>query len=112
MNKTMKCKELGIEFTLKQEQNGKKFSEIKIPKGWQIFDISLFMQLWVLDNYREAIMKANGNDLWIFFKNFDYLKDRRVAKFFADSDGALLSCNGEPLSSNALLGVLFWRKLK
>ena len=109
---TMKCSELGIEFTLEQEQNGKKFLEIKIPEGWKIFDIPLFTALWSIKKYRNAILKVNKNKLWIFLENFDYLKNEYIARFRADSDWAILYCNRNPLNSDASLGVIFWRKLK
>lgn len=108
----MKCSELGIEFTLEQEQNGKKFLEIKIPEGWKIFDIPLFTALWSIKKYRNAILKVNKNKLWIFLENFDYLKDKYVARFQADSKWADLGWGGIPQDSFASLGVIFWRKLK
>ena len=113
MNKTMKCRELGIEFTLKQEQDNKVYSKIEILEGWKVFDIPLFTALWSIKKYRDAIMKAKKTDLfWIYLENFDYLKDKYVARFRASSDGADLSCCRNPQYSSASLGVLFWRKLK
>ena len=110
--KTMKDKELGIEFTLKQQQNGKVYNKLVIPKDWKVFDIPLFTALWSIKKYRDAIMKANNNELWIFLKNFDYLKDKFVVRFDAGSDGAILSSGGNPRGSSDSLGVIFWRKLK
>ena len=109
--KTKICKELNIEFTLEQQQNNKKFSEIEIPEGWKIFDIPLFIKLWNIKECREEILKANNSKIWIFLENFDYLKEKYVAWFSAYSDRADLNCNRYPVNSLSALGVLFYRSL-
>src|SRR3990167_8021023 len=107
MMKIIKDKKLKIEFTIKQEQNGKSYNDIVIPKGWKLFDIPTWTA--VFQKHYEAILKANNEDMWIWVKTFPYLEKKGyVARFRAGSGGVGLDCDGGPGGSGSALGVLFW----
>ena len=92
-----------VEYELEQHDNGKKLSEIKIPKGWRLLKPNEAMKLWDLGLLR---------DNWIFVENTNKkLKKEYVARFGADLDGAYLDCNWNPQFSLSWLGVLFCRDL-
>ena len=92
-----------IEYELEQHDNGKKLSEIKIPKGWRLLKPNEAMKLWDL-----GLLRNN----WIFVENtHKELKKKYVAWFYAFSGGASLDCAGNPQNSFSGLGVIFCRDL-
>ncbi len=99
-------KTLKIEVDFEQKFNGKKFKDIKIPKGWRL------LKLRELDQVMNYIQE-NSLDIWSFFeqpiKNF---KNKKVARFYADSDWCNLNCDGDSRDSDSDLGVIFCRDLK
>jgi len=95
-----------IEYELKQHENGKKLSEITIPKGWRLLLPSEAMML-----YERGLI---DNTFWFYVQQTNKIeKDKgNVARFIANSDGAYLNCNGNPSGSYSLLGVIFCREVK
>lgn len=91
----------GTEYELKQHDNGKILSDIKMPKGWRLLKAWEAMRLWDLNLFRDG---------WIFVEN--PLKNNLVARFVAISDRAYLFCGRDPADSDAELGVIFARDLK
>lgn len=103
----VKFKNLKIEVDFEQKFNGEKLEDIKIPKGWRLLRIE---ELGEVMNY----IQENNLDIWSFFeqpiKNFKNKK--KVARFYADSDGANLYCVVDSSDSYSDLGVVFCRDLK
>ena len=102
----VKFKTLKIEVDFEQKFNGKKFKDVKIPKGWRLLKIE---ELGEVMNY----IQENSLDIWSFFeqpiKNF---KNKKVARFGADSGCCYLGCDGGSRNSYSDLGVIFCRDLK
>ncbi len=110
--KTFKVKELGIEVTKKQEQNGLNFKDIKIPKGFRLIKATEMMRFWDNKTFRDTLMKNNNNDLWFFIENLIIYKKKSVARFFAYSVSADLFCGRNPGCSDPGLGVVFVKEIK
>jgi len=102
-------KELGIEFTVKQQQNNIKFNDIEIPKGFRLIKATEIMKFWDNKTFRETLLKENDNNLWFFVENLDCYKKDYVARFDAFSGRAGLYCDWYPGSSDSRLGVIFVR---
>ena len=102
----VKFKTLKIEVDFEQKFNGKKFKDIKIPKGWRL------LKLRELDQVMNYIQE-NSLDIWSFFeqpiKNF---KNKKVARFGAGSGYCDVDCGRGSGGSNSDLGVIFCRDLK
>ncbi len=102
----VKFKTLKIEVDFEQKFNGKKFKDVKIPKGWRLLRIE---ELGEVMNY----IQENSLDIWSFFeqpiKNF---KNKKVARFVAYSGYCDLGCVRGSGYSYSDLGVIFCRDLK
>ena len=97
---------LKIEVDFKQEQNGKKFEDIKIRKGWRL------LRLKELDEVLNYIVD-NKLIIWSYFEQpIIIYKGKYVARFSADSDWSVLNCIGDPQDSDSALGVIFCRDIK
>ena len=97
---------LKIEVDFKQEQNGKKFEDIKIRKGWRL------LRLREMDEVMNYIIE-NKLNIWSYFEQpIKTYKGKYVARFLAFSDGVSLSCGRNPQFSGSALGVIFARDLK
>ena len=105
-NRLVKFENLGIEVDFAQEQNGKKFSEIQIRKGWRL------LKLKELEEVMNYIMENHIKILSYFEQPIIKLKNDYVARFIAYSDGANLYYYRNPESSNSSLGVIFCRDIK
>lgn len=94
-----------VEYELKQHDNDKKLSDIKIPKGWRLLLPSEAMML----SERGLI----DNTFWFYVKQTNKAKAEQgnVAGFYADLAGAFLNCVRNPSYTNAALGVIFCRDL-
>jgi len=104
--KWVKFKNLGIEVNFNQVQNGKKFEEIKIPKGLRLLK---FEELREVMNY----IVEHKLDIWSYFEQpIEAFKGKYVAWFLADSDGTFLYSNRCPDDSGSSLGVIFCRDIK
>lgn len=110
--KTMKIKELNIEIETEIHEKGKTFAEAikSCPKG---FRIPTYAELQWLRNSKYC-KELGLLDTWEFVRQDDKIskKNNYVAWFNADSDGAYLSCDGDPGSSDSSFGVRFVRNLK
>lgn len=93
-------------YELEQHDNGKKLSEIIIPKGWRLLLPSEAMML-----YERGLI---DNSFWFYVQqtNKDEAKKGNVARFDALSDRAFLSCNWGAGYSDSSLGVIFARELE
>ena len=98
----------GIEYEKETHDFNKKLSDIQIPKGWRLWTSEECIKLHNL--YRKEL---NIEDCWFFIKQpFEFNKRKDyVARFLANSDGALLNCDGNPSSTYSNLGVRFCRKI-
>ena len=100
-----KFKKLNIEVDFEQKFNGKKLSEIKIPKGWRL------LRLNELEEVMNYLIK-NNLGIWSYFEQpIKRFKDE-VARFGADSGYAVLYCGRDSDYSDSYLGVIFARDLK
>ena len=97
----------GWEYTIEDEQKGKEFSEIVIPKGWELWNPS---DCFILCEDEKLRKEFNLKNCWFFIKN--PLNKNYVAWFNADSYGAYLGCYGYPSDSYSSLGVRFKRKVE
>lgn len=95
-----------VEYELKQHDNNKLLSEIRIPKGWRLLLLSEVMML-----YERGLIDTS---FWIYVKQTNKEKEKkgRVARCIACSVGAYLYCYRNPSNSNASLGVMLCRDLK
>ena len=95
-----------VEYELEQHDNGKRLSEIKIPKGWRLLLPSEAMML-----YERGLIDKS---FWFYVQqiNKEGEKKGNVARFCAVSDGAVLVCGRDPSYTDASLGVLFCKDLK
>ena len=98
----------GWEYTIEDEQKAKKYDNIKIPKGWQLWEGEDAIKFHKDKKLRKQF---NLEDCWFFVESIYYLPEY-VARFSAYSDWAYLSCDRYPSSSNGSLGVRFKRKVK
>lgn len=82
-----------------------------LKKGERIPTYAELQWLRNSDKYREML---NLVDTWEFVKQEDKLSKNNnyVARFYANSDGAVLDCYRDPVSANASLGVRFVREMK
>jgi hypothetical protein len=99
----------GYELATKQQFNGNTYAEIlKKVKEEEIADYPLLQEL------RNSGKFEFLKEFWVFVPNLDNIskKNNYVARFVADSDGALLSCDGLPDYSIPSLGVFLIRKFK
>ena len=97
---------LKIEVDFKQEQNGKKFEDIKIRKGWRM------LKLRELDKVMNYIVD-NKLKVWSYFEQpIETNKGEYVARFCTYSGWASLGCFGYPLGSDSALGVIFCKDIK
>jgi hypothetical protein len=102
----VKFDNLGIEVDFNQEQNEKKFKQIKIRKGWRL------LKLKELDEVMNYIIE-NNLDIWSYFEQpIKSYKNKYIARFLADSGGADLCCDWDPGFSLSGLGVIFCRAVK
>jgi len=97
-----------VEYEVEETQKGKKYSEIKIPKGWRLWEPEESVKLYKDKKLRK---KLNLEDCWFFVQSRCFLP-KYVARFGADSDRAGLNCYGYPQDSGSGLGVRFCRDLK
>ena len=99
----------GWEYTIEDEQKGKDFSEIEIPKEWELWTYEDCIKLH--NSHRKEL---NLEDCWFFIKQpFEFNKENDyVARFYASSGRAVLSCDGGPQVSYSALGVRFKRRAK
>ena len=95
-----------IEYELEQHDNGKRLSEIKIPKGWRLLLPSEAMML-----YERGLIDKS---FWFYVQQINKEEEKKgnVARFYAGSVGAGLGCYRNPSYSVASLGVLFCKDLK
>ena len=95
-----------VEYELEQHDNGKRLSEIKIPKGWRLLLPSEAMML-----YERGLIDKS---FWFYVQQINKEEEKKgnVARFYAGSDWASLSCGGGPSGTVASLGVLFCKDLK
>lgn len=95
-----------VEYELEQHDNGKKLSDIKIPKGWRLLLPSEAMML-----YERGLI---GENFWFFVKQTNKEEEKKgyVARFYAVSYRADLNCFREPSDTNSSLGVILARDLK
>ena len=93
----------GKEYTIEDEQEGRKYSEIVVPKGWKLWEPEDVVRLHKDEKLRK---KLNLNDCWFFVESKYYLP-KYVARFFANSGRVFLICDWDPVSSNSSLGVRF-----
>lgn len=95
-----------VEYELKQHDNYKELSEIKIPKGWRLLLPSEAMML-----YERGLI---DNTFWFYVKQTNKQEENNgnVARFFASSGGAGLDCYGFPSDTDAALGVLLCKDLR
>ena len=104
--KLVKFKGLKIEVDFEQKFNGKKFKDIVIPKGWRLLKIE---EVGEVMNYA----LDNNLEIYSFFEQpIKKYKDKKVARFYADSDYCYLGCGGGSWFSNSDLGVIFCRSIK
>ena len=104
--KLVKFKGLKIEVDFEQKFNGKKFKNIKIPKGWRLLRIE---EVGEIMNYA----LENNLDVWSFFEQpIKKYKDKKVARFYARSDDCDLDCDRDSGGSDSDLGVIFCRSIK
>jgi hypothetical protein len=113
----MKCKTCGHEietktividktkYELEQHDNGIKFGDIKIPKGWRLLKPWEAQRLWDLGYLRNN---------WFFVENTckEEKKKGNVAWFDANSDWATLCCNGGRACADVSLGVVLCRDVE
>jgi hypothetical protein len=98
----------GYEYETKTHDFNKCLNDIKIPKGWELWETADF-QKFSLENWN----KLNLKEAWFYIKYpFAYNQKDYVAWFDANSAGAFLNCYGNPTYSGASLGVRFKRKVK
>jgi len=88
----------GVEYELETHDFNKILSEIKIPKGWRLLKPSEALMLLELEPF----------DDW-FFVEQPLKNTTTVARFYANSDRAVLNCNWSPASHVTSLGVRFCR---
>ena len=95
-----------VEYELEQHDNGKKLSEIKIPKGKRLLLPSEAMIL-----YERGLIDSS---FWFFVEqtNEEEKKKGNVARFYAGSGGAGLGCSGDSSVTGSVLGVIFAEDLK
>ena len=117
-----KCKECGtelpekgrtvivgnVEYEVEETQKGIIYKDIKIPKGWRLWEPEETVKLHKDKKLRK---KLNLEDCW-FFVQSRYFLPKYVARFGADSDRADLNCDWNPRNSYSGLGVRFRRDLK
>lgn len=110
--KWIKIKDKKIEVS-RQTYNGKTYAEILklLKKGESIANYNLLQKLRDDNDYCE---KLGLDDCWAFVPNPDKKMGEKgyVAGFYADSDGAGLSCNWNPSCADAGLGVFLVRMKK
>lgn len=94
-----------VEYELKQHDNGKMLSEIKIPKGKRLLLPSEAMML-----YERGWIDSS---FWFFVEqtNKEEEKKGNVARFYAVVGGADLDCSGNPSNWSVNLGVIFAKDL-
>ena len=98
----------GWEYTTEDLQKGKMFSEIKIPKGWELWDYNDCIKLF--NSNKKELNLINS---WFFIEqSIKEYKDKYVARFYSYSVGTFLLFDGFPASSDSVLGVRFKRKVK
>ena len=110
-----------VEYELEQHDNGKKLSEIKIPKGKRLLLPSEAMMLYekgLLDSSSWFFVKQTSeeeeNSSWFFVKQTSEEEEKKgnVAGFDAYSGWAFLGCSGVPSFASSSLGVIFARDVK
>lgn len=105
--KTLKIK--GWEYETETHDFNKKLSEIKIPKGWQLWDVSDFRYFG-----EKEFNKLNLWNDWFFIKQpMKVMEEKGYASWFlADSGWTNFFCLRVPTITNSLLGVRFKRRIK
>ena len=110
--KTMKIEELKIEVETEIHNKGETLAEAMkyCPKNWRI---STYAELQWLRNSKYC-KELGLLNTWEFVKQEDKISENHgyVARFFADSDWAVLFCYRYPQYSDSDLGVRFVRDLK
>lgn len=81
------------------------------PKGWKIPTYKILQWLRNNPKYRDLLNLAK---IYEFVQNPDKISKEKgyVARFYADSNGAILSCGRGPSYSSASLGVRYIRRFK
>lgn len=100
-----------VEYETETHDFNKKLSDITIPKGWRLWRYDECVKL---HNDKKLRKKLNIEECWFFIKQpFKFNEEKGyVARFDANSDGALLYCGGNPEDSGSSLGVRFARDFK
>lgn len=95
-----------VEYELEQHDNGKRLKDIEVPKGWRLLLPSEAMML-----YEKGLIDGN---FYFFVKQTNKEEEsmKSVARFYAYSGSAYLSCNWVPSSTFDGLGVIFCRDLE
>ncbi len=114
MNKTkdlVNIKELNIKVEKEIHHKGKELADIPIPKGFRLLKANEIIFLHNNKKYRKLL---NMEDTWEFIEQpFELNKENNyVARFDADSVGAVLDCYGDPRDSYSGLGVRFVPKAR
>ena len=107
--KNIKIKELKIEVETEIHDKGNMLKDIKIPKGWRLLTDK---EITYLHNSKYK-KQLNLNETWEFIKQPFKLnkKEGYVARFYADSGGAVLGCGWNPVGRVGSLGVRFCKDL-
>jgi hypothetical protein len=97
----------GWAYETKEHDFNKKLSEIKIPEGKELWNVSDF-EKFSLEDWNNLNLKK----CWFYIKYpFAYNQFNSVAWFYAGSDWAYFNCYRDPSGSDASLGVRFKRKV-
>lgn len=98
------------QITSKPIHLGKTYQECidLLKEGERIADYPLIQKLRNSEEFQKYF-----KDFWVFVPNPDYisLKNKYVARFYADSDGADLGCGGNPAYTYSSLGVFVVRQI-
>ncbi len=98
----------GYEYEAETHDFNKKLSDIKIPKGWELWTTEDCIKLHNNAKYRKEL---NLEDCWFYIKQpFIFNKKNYNTRFITGSGGAGLNCYGNPQGSLPELGVRFKRK--
>lgn len=97
-----------IEINVTDEQKGKSFEEIEIPKGWKLWTSQMCIDL---HNDKKLRKELNLEDCWFWIEQpFKLNKEKNLgAGFGALSGRANLNCNRVPAYWISKLGVRFYK---
>jgi len=98
----------GVEYETETHDFNKKLEDIKIPKGWRLWESKDFEKF-----SEEQWIELGLEDDWFFIKQFSkyWKKKGKIAWFGASPDGAYLDLDGNRHGAYPRLGVRFCRKL-